>query len=59
MIEQHFLPDREYGQSGTDEHQCKHDEQDIAKPLILGIVSHFGSLKANKRTKRVYDGFAH
>lgn len=39
------LPDRIDTQPGADEDHGKHDKQEVAKSLKLGIVGHFGNLQ--------------
>ncbi len=39
------LPHRVHPQPGADEHQGKHDEQDVAESLAFGVVGHFSSLQ--------------
>lgn len=39
------LPYRIHSQPGADEHQGKHDEQDVAESLAFGVVGHFSSLQ--------------
>lgn len=45
VTDRSVLPYRIHSQPGTDEHQGKHDEQDVAESLALGVVGHFSSLQ--------------
>lgn len=39
-----FIPEREEDESSEEEAQAEHHKQAITEPLVLGIVSEFGSL---------------
>lgn len=39
-----FIPEREEDESSEKEAQAEHHKQSVTEPLVLGIVSEFGSL---------------